>query len=58
VGTIAGAGTRYGMEGGWGLSSPEPKPDTYSMNAGFDTQPNNFGLDDSSGGFYDFTGGF
>lgn len=52
VGTVAGAGTRYGMQG-------TGKTDTggYGMNTGFDTSPNTFGLDDSTGGFYDYAGG-
>jgi len=51
IGTVAGAGTRYGMQGG------SPAPDSYSMETDFNTQPNRFGLDQSSGGFYDYAGG-
>ena len=45
VGNIAGAGTRYGMEGG-------ASPNQYSMDTGLDTSSNNFGLDTASGGNY------
>jgi len=45
VGNIAGAGTRYGMEGG-------ASPDQYSMNTGLDTSSNNFDMDTASGGNY------
>ena len=48
VGSLAGAGTRYGMESG----AFSAGSDGYSMDAGFDAQPNTFGLDDASGGFY------
>jgi len=51
IGTVAGAGTRYGMQGN------APSTDGYGMNTDFNTQPNNFGLDDATGGFYDFAGG-
>ncbi|WP_428398317.1 hypothetical protein [Marinobacter salarius] len=57
VGTVAGAGTRYGLENNWGLASAN-KPEQYGMNADFDTGNNRFGLDDSAGGFYDFAGGY
>jgi len=48
VGTVAGAGTRYGMQGG-GQTSPEG----YGMETDFNTEPNNYGLNDSvyGGGF-------
>ena len=45
LGNIAGAGTRYGMEGG-------ASPNQYSMDTGLDTSSNNFGLDTASGGNY------
>lgn len=53
IGTVAGAGTRYGMEG-----MNAPSTEGYGMNTDFNAQPNNFGLDDSSGGFYDYAGGY
>lgn len=54
VGTVAGAGTRYGMETG---AFDAPSADGYGMDTDFDTGANNFGLNDSSGGFYDYAGG-
>ena len=45
LGNIAGAGTRYGMEGG-------ASPNQYSMDTGLDTSSNNFDLDTASGGNY------
>lgn len=56
VGTIAGAGTRYGMENDWGLSLPEPKPDVYSMDTGFNTDPNHFTVSNARGGLYELGG--
>lgn len=51
LGTVAGAGTRYGMETG---AFSSPPADQYGMDTNFDTSPNNFGLNDSTGGYYDF----
>ena len=45
VGNIAGAGTRYGMEGG-------ASPNQYSMETGAGTSSNNFGLENATGGNY------
>ncbi len=56
VGTLAGAGTRYGMENNWGLSVPKPKPDVYSMDTGFNTDPNYFTVNDARGGLYGLGG--
>lgn len=53
VGSVAGAGTRYGMEG-----MNAPSTEGYGMNTGFDTGANNFGLNDASGGMYDPMRGF
>lgn len=49
LGGVAGATTRYGMENDWFTPA---QPDAYQMNTQFDTQPQRFGLDDASGGFY------
>lgn len=54
LGTVAGAGARYGMQN---LSAPAPTTG-YQMDTGFSTQPNQFGLNDASGGFYDPMRGF
>lgn len=55
IGTVAGAGTRYGMQNDWF----KPAADAgYKAPTGLDTSPNNFGLDDSTGGFYDYAGGY
>ena len=48
LGTVAGAGTRYGMQ----PSAPAPDATQYSMNTQFDTSPNQFNLGNASGGFY------
>ena len=53
LGNVAGAGTRYGME----ASAPAPTPGQYGMSTDFSTQPNNFGMNDTSGGFYNFANG-
>lgn len=55
IGTVAGAGTRYGMETGVFDAAPAGQ---YGMNTDFDTSANTFGMDDSAGGFYDHAGGF
>lgn len=54
IGTVAGAGTRYGMETG----AFSGGSDGYGMDTSFDTKPNTFGLNDASGGFYDYAGGY
>ncbi len=56
VGSIAGAGARYGQENNWGLGLPEPKPDVYSMDTSFNTDPNYFTVSKASGGLYGLGG--
>ena len=48
LGTVAGAGTRYGMQ----PSAPAPDATQYGMNTQFDTSPNQFNLGNASGGFH------
>ncbi|MDP4546479.1 hypothetical protein [Marinobacter sp. MDS2] len=54
IGSVAGAGARYGMKNDWFKPAADPG---YSMNTNFDASPNRFGLDDSRGGFYNYAGG-